>query len=197
MSGWDGSGDQYVADIESKYPLFSDIQTTDESIVTYRNEKTRPRGVNSYESKYQSEQMGVPTYMSCNCGSCPSANWPREVPLQTKTIDQRLAQMEAEFSNRCMRGEVRGSALQPVAASAPVAKPLAKPVVKESVATFVGSAGALAKHANLEMNTFLLVFMFIAIVFICMFYTKALCDLKSQIKLLRMETKKQEVKSNE
>jgi hypothetical protein len=36
MSDWDFTGDQYRSDMDARYPLFSDIQTTDQSIVAAR-----------------------------------------------------------------------------------------------------------------------------------------------------------------
>jgi hypothetical protein len=76
MSDWDFTGDQYYVDTESRYPLFSDIQTTDYSIApSAKKTGTGARIVKSPESKFRSEQMGIPAYIGCPCEQCVYNRW--------------------------------------------------------------------------------------------------------------------------
>jgi hypothetical protein len=84
------SDDQYRADYESRYPQFSDYQVTDTMLAEHRWDRpAKPRGVQTYESKYQTEQIGLPTYIECSCGKCPGSEWPRRLPMRKCSIDER------------------------------------------------------------------------------------------------------------
>jgi hypothetical protein len=144
MADWDFTGDQYYVDTESRYPLFSDIQTTDYSIAPSTKKPERViQVVKSPESKFRSEQMGIPAYMSgCRCNECMYTQW-----LHAQRVPP-------------------------------------KPAPAEQIITFE-SLG----HINVDSNMIVLVFMFMVIVFVCCFYTKSISELKSQIKLLKLQLK--------
>lgn len=100
MSSWDFTGDQYHVDTESRYPLFSDIQTTDQSLaIPYERRKPpsapRVRDVRTFESKFQTEQMGIPAYMN-RCSDCVLA---RERARERARIYAREQSQKKENDN--------------------------------------------------------------------------------------------------
>ena len=94
MADWDFTGDQYYVDTESRYPLFSDIQTTDYSIAPGTKKSERAAQiVKSPESKFRSEQMGIPAYMAgCRCDECMYTRWLHA--QRTQTVVPKPAQAE-------------------------------------------------------------------------------------------------------
>src|SRR3989344_5874913 len=70
MDNW--SGDQYTIYSESRYPLFSDMETGDYMITQYKEPKQKI--VNSFEDKFTAEQQGIPAYIACRCPHCFNNN---------------------------------------------------------------------------------------------------------------------------
>ena len=61
-------GDQYTVDMESRYPLFSDVNAND-----FMNKAVKRQPammVSGIESRLVAEQQAVPAYMSCACKVC-------------------------------------------------------------------------------------------------------------------------------
>lgn len=174
-------GDQYRVDYESRYPTFSDYQVSDAAIAEHNWDRpARSRKVHSYESKYQTEQMGIPTYLGCTCGSCPSSEWPKHKPMRRCSIEDREQAMDGAFERRCH-------------ADAPKQAPA--PAVGDGTEKMLG--GMLSGPSiTMDQNTIMIVLMFIMIVFICCFCIKSLTELKAQIKSLKEQTEslKREVK---
>ncbi len=192
MSEWDGTGDQYHNDVDSRYPLFSDMQTTDYSINTVPR-PVKPREVRSYESKYQYEQQDIPAILSCKCGSCPMREWPRgNPPLRKLTVDQRDAllqmQHDAIFGHHYAGSQ---GALSPM--TAPVMVPTG-PMMAGSMMAGPMMAGSMMAGAatpwmhlqslpgQIDSNTLMLLFLFIIVVVICVACMKSIGDLKESMR---------------
>lgn len=74
MNDW--GDDQYFASSDARYPLFSDMQTTDYNIGSMIPAEAKK--VASPEGKLRSAQAGVPAYVQkCQC-SCQAYQCPRE-----------------------------------------------------------------------------------------------------------------------
>lgn len=159
----DYSDDQYRADYESRYPMFSDYQVTDAMIAEHKWKRPARAGeVNTYESKYQTEQMGIPTYLGCQCGKCPMSEWPRVPQMRRCTIDQRAAAMDGAFERRCSHTQKRKE------------ETAEKPT--DSVESMRGGY-----YGNTDQTTIMLVLMFIMFVFIC-YCMKTIIEMKAQLK---------------
>ena len=71
MADWDFTGDQYYVDTDSRYPLFSDIQTTDYSIAPVAKKYERePQITKSSKSNFRNEPV-----TGCQCDSCVYSRW--------------------------------------------------------------------------------------------------------------------------
>lgn len=162
MNDWDGSSDQYHVDVETRYPLFSDIQTNDYS-TTIAPYKPWPLHATSYESKFQAEQQRLPTYYACKCGSCQPMKdyWPEpKQPLRRQTLDERLKRYQEERDSMFLHGgDVSATNITPF------------------------------DRADINGGVFVIIFMFLVIVFICCFYTKSISELKSQLETLKQMVK--------
>lgn len=161
-------GDQYRVDYETRYPVFSDYQVSDAAIAEHNWDRpARTRKVHSYESKYQTEQMGIPTYLGCTCGSCPSREWPEQKPMRRCSVEERERAMDGAFERRCY--------------------PETPKQVPDSTHGTEKMLGGMLTNASIIMdqNTIMTVLMFVMIVFICCFCIKSLTELKAQIKSLR------------
>jgi len=185
MSEWDGTGDQYHHDVDSRYPLFSDMQTTDYSINTVPR-PVKPREVRSYESKYQYEQQDIPAILSCKCGSCPMREWPRgSPPLRKLTVDQRDALLQMQH-DALFGHHYAGGALTPM--TAPVMIPASPMMTSPLMSTpmMAGTASPLMHLQSLpgqiDSNTLILLFLFIIVVVICVACMKSIGDLKESMK---------------
>lgn len=182
MSTWDGSGDQYHSDIDPRYPLFSDVQTDDYSLaVSHR--PIMPREVNSLEAKYLYESQDMPAQLRCKCGSCPMREWPRGVPpMRRMNVENReaLAQQQyaALYGKRSNLGHMLASNadLQPC-------------VVGGAVNGAVNGANLTQQDRNMillpgdikmDVNTFVLLFIFIVFVFLC-YCMKSINDVMSKL----------------
>lgn len=165
-------GDQYRVDFESRYPQFSDYQVSDAAIVEHNWDRpARSRNVHSYESKYQTEQMGIPSYLGCSCGKCPMSEWPQHKPMRRATIEER----ERDTPPMCMRVE----SSQPQSQQSQPQQ--SQPVSVEKMFGGMMSGPAI----TVDQNTIMIVLMFVMIVFICCFCIKSLTELKAQIKALK------------
>jgi hypothetical protein len=76
------SGDQYQCDVESRYPIFSDMQLSDYQILT-------PEHTKSLENKYQYEQQGYPTYYNHAQKTCNREVPQRVYPMQRLSVSDR------------------------------------------------------------------------------------------------------------
>ena len=165
----DYSDDQYRADYESRYPVFSDYQVTDAMLAEHKWDRPARSGqVNTYESKYQTEQLGIPTYLGCQCGKCPMSEWPKAPQMRRCTIDDRAAALEGAFEKRC---------------PAPTIAELPK-LVPTPAGTGAESMHGGYMHGTMDQNTIMLVLMFIMFVFIC-YCMKTIIEMKVQLKGLR------------
>lgn len=93
MDTWNGTGDQYVLDTESRYPLFSDIQTTDYSI--------SPKKLNMNKTKNPIKEKFTSTIKSCNCINCKHKNNPPIEKLTNpyESVNQRMKQLQMEHDS--------------------------------------------------------------------------------------------------
>lgn len=161
MGDWDGSGDQYKVDTESRYPMFSDMQTNDYSIVAAP--KMPPvRKVSSFEAQYLSEQQNIPTYFKCKCGECAAPAY-RSQPMdimRKQTIDDRLKKYQEERT-------------------AMFKQPQKEPVSSITITP-----------SDINGTMILIMFMFLILIFVCVFYTRAINKLQTQIKSLKQLIKK-------
>ncbi|QYB17590.1 hypothetical protein PV-S19_0226 [Pacmanvirus S19] len=83
MESWNGTGDQYIVDTESRYPLFSDIQTTDYAISPVKLNKSKAKKplVEKFKSSAQ----------KCNCVNCIHKNSSQtEKFIPYESVNQRL-----------------------------------------------------------------------------------------------------------
>ncbi len=170
MSGWDGTGDQYHADVDSRYPLFSDMQTTDYSITTVPK-PIRPRQAHSYESKYQYEQQDIPATLGCNCGACPMREWPRgSPPLRKLSIDEREAIMQLQHD--AIFGRTNNFIAAPVRAS--------------GAALEVSPTHAIMNQQgiHLDNNMIVLLFIFIIVIIVCGACMKSIGELRASLEKL-------------
>lgn len=179
MSAWDGSGDQYHSDIDPRYPLFSDIQTTDYSLST-SHRPIMPRNVKSYESEYLYSAQDMPAKLHCNCGSCPMREWPAGVPpMRSMRVEDReaLAQMQymALYGKDARLGQMLASGITPPACSC---KETA--VVGKSVQTNVPDMVILPGDIRMDVNTFVLFFIFVVFIFLC-YCLKSLQEFKTAL----------------
>lgn len=176
------SDDQYRADYESRYPQFSDYQITDSMLAEHKWDRpARPGSVNTYESKYQTEQLGIPTYLGCQCGKCPMSEWPKKPQMRRCTIDERAAILDSAFAKRCPAP----SALSTISApSAPSTPPAPKEPAKESGDQVAESMRGGYMHGTMDQATIMLVLMFIMFVFIC-YCMKTIIEMKAQLKNLK------------
>ena len=155
-------GDQYRVDYETRYPVFSDYQVSDAAIAEHNWDRpARSRKVQSHESKYQTEQMGIPTYLGCNCESCPSSEWPEQKQMRRCSVEERERAMDGAFERRC--------------------RPETPPNSAEKMLGGMMSGPSI----TMDQNTIMIVLMFVMIVFICCFCIKSLTELRAQIKSLK------------
>ena len=168
----DYSDDQYRADYESRYPDFSDYQVTDAMIAEHQWDRpAKSRGVHTYESKYQSEQAGIPTYIDCPCGKCTQSAWPRKPKMYAGTTDDRLEEMR-----RRQTCGMTAASIPAVATGAVAAPAVSSPGAVESM---------IGAHC-MDPTTIMLVMMFIMFVFIC-YCMKSIIELKAQLKVQKSE----------
>ncbi|SIP85950.1 Hypothetical protein PACV_235 [Pacmanvirus A23] len=86
MDSWNGTGDQYVVDTDSRYPLFSDIQTTDYAISPVRINKNKAKKPST--EKFESTQK-------CNCVNCIHKNDSQiEKYTSYESVNQRLHRLQ-------------------------------------------------------------------------------------------------------
>jgi hypothetical protein len=162
----DYSDDQYRADYESRYPQFSDYQLSDEMIAEHKWDRpARSRSAGTYESKYQTEQLGIPAYLGCNCGKCPESAWPRQLPMRKCTIDERERAMREADALRCPRPQAPSVAGGSVAGGSVT-----------GVESMIGGP--------VDMNTMMLLVMFILIILVCV-CMKSVIEIKAQLKNLK------------
>jgi hypothetical protein len=179
----DYSSDQYMVDYESRYPMFSDYQVTDDMIAEHRWDRpARSRGVHTYEAKYQTEQMQIPAYMGCNCGKCTQCEWPRRAGMRKCSVEQMEMAMaladEARMAN-CRGGGMGATAMQP-AASVQTAPPAAQPTPAVAAPT----QGAESMIGGMTTDQSMLLFVFIMFVVLC-YCIKSIIELKAELKNLR------------
>jgi hypothetical protein len=169
MSDWNGTGDQYVVDRDSRYPLFSDIQTTDKSINAYQSLKGNPALARSFENQYLNSAQGIPSYYPCRCGACPNeGDWPRR-PRMRPTIAPNDAlgwAMDGHFGPGYSNlGYSRGAEYQ--------TNPPPVPPPSSGLGNF-----------QVDGSVLVMVFMFLMIVFIVFIAGRTFNELKEQIKKL-------------
>lgn len=165
------SDDQYQADYESRYPQFSDYQITDDMIAEHKWDRpARSRGVQTYESKYQTEQQDIPAYLTCQCGKCPQSAWPRKPQMRRCTIEDR----ELAMANAAMARAQECSKAQPSAVSA--------------VESMMGGSSSTV-YTTMDASTIMLVLTFIMFVFVC-YCMKSIIEIKAQLKNQRAEASK-------
>lgn len=165
MGEWDGSGDQYKIDTESRYPMFSDVQTDDYSLAMVPK-MTPVRKVNTYESQFLTEQQGLPAYFRCKCGTCGTPKTASPIMMRKQTIDERLKKYQEERALMFKKSPVAAKSVEP------------------ANATFT------ITQSDINGAMVLIMFMFLVIVFVCVFYTRAINKLQSQIKSLKQLIKK-------
>jgi hypothetical protein len=174
------SDDQYSADYESRYPDFSDYQNDDKGLAEHRWDRPAvSRGVRTFESKYQTEQVGLPTYLGCQCGKCPLSAWPRKPQMRRCTLDDREQAMQILEQRRCGVGcddsaKAAPSKAEPTASTKPAAAAAGASTAVESM------IGTYAPH-DMDPATIMMVMMFIMFVFIC-YCVKSIIELKAQLK---------------
>ncbi len=85
------TGDQFIVDTDSVYPEFSDMRTSDWDL---QYDVQRPNVTpKTFEDKHQSDQTRA-TYFPSRC-RCSKSDFPLpRQPMRTKTIDERLRDME-------------------------------------------------------------------------------------------------------
>lgn len=184
---WDGTGDQYHSDIDPRYPLFSDIQTTDYSLMS-SHRPVLPREAHSYESEYLYSAQDLPAKLYYGDMRCPSREWPRGVPPMRRNIvedREALAQLQyaALYNKQPNLGHMLASGQPGVcmtcakcngAASASASAPSAG---ASSVAANAGSQMiVLPGDIRMDANTFVLLFIFIIFIFVC-YCMKSMNDL--------------------
>ena len=169
MSDWDGTSDQYQMNDDSRYPLFSDMQTTDYSITTVPK-PVQPHQARSFESKYQYEQQGIPAVISCRCGACPMAAPRPPRPLHRLSMDEREAiiqlQHDAIFGRAYRRPEQPSAVVQPTA------------VVQPSTSFTYPST------INLDSTSIILMFIFFIVIIVCVACMRSIRDLQHTIAML-------------
>ena len=173
MSDWDGTGDQYHIDIDSRYPLFSDIQTTDYSINTAPKPVQLQR-VHSYESKYQYEQQDVPAVLTCKCGTCPMRDQYLERDKIRRLYDERdaILQLQHDAIMRTYKNispNMSNTSIQPIT--------LPNTITLPNIIT-------LPNTINLDNNMIFMIFIFIIVLVICTACMKSISDLKETLRQL-------------
>lgn len=114
MDNW--NGDQYSVDMDSRYPIYSDVQTSDLQMMAVP--RYVPTGVGSFEDKFQAEQQGVPSYYGCRCKNCPLSSFregPQRPPMRHEDVDHR-----AEAALRAKQAWLKGHDVTPKYKCAPV-----------------------------------------------------------------------------
>lgn len=174
------SDDQYRADYESRYPQYSDYQLTDKSIAERKWDRpAQPRGVYTYESQYQTEQMGVPTYHGCTRDMCPHSEWPKQVPMRKCDLDQREYEMYKQYGRTCMP--------PPPMSVLPSVQPSEKSVLPSVTKPGTVESMLGAPSFGLEPMSILIMFMFIMFIFIC-YCMKTIVEIKAQLKSISRAT---------
>lgn len=174
------SDDQYCADYESRYPDFSDYQNDDKGLAEHRWDRPAvSRGVRTFESKYQTEQVGLPAYLGCQCGKCPLSAWPHKPQMRKCTLDDREQAMQILEQRRCGVG---------CSSDAQKQKSESTPAAAATASTVESMIGAYAPH-GMDPTTIMLVMMFIMFVFIC-YCVKSIIELKAQLKHQKISIEK-------
>lgn len=181
------SNDQYRHDFESRYPAFSDYNTTDQSLadpygVARYNRPAKPGHSMTYENKYQAEQQDIPVYMSCH-NKCVSAQWPRQNEMRPYTIEQKERALalahDAELA-RCARANM-------------ITTPVMAPPQHQPQPQVLGAAQPQSKSTRaesmvggitLDSNAIMSILMFILLITVC-FCLKSIIELRSEVKKLR------------
>jgi hypothetical protein len=179
MSG-EYSDDQYRADYESRYPQFSDYEVTDEMIAEHRWDRpAKPRGVRNFESKYQTEQIGLPAYLGCEYGQCPESAWPRKLQMRKCDLDERERAMYEAAAKRCQ---------VPTAAQTPTPIGVPAPVGTGTGTAVVGAVESMlgSPTVGLDPTTIMLVLTFIMFIFVC-YCMKSIIEIKAQLKSQKNE----------
>lgn len=81
------TGDQYSADVSSRYPIFSDVNTRDYMLIGSRQQKNASNS--TYEDILRAEQLGLSAKMQ-QFGINPNYNPRDKVPMYTQTAEQRM-----------------------------------------------------------------------------------------------------------
>jgi hypothetical protein len=159
------SDDQYRADYESRYPQFSDYQLSDDMIAEHKWDRpAKSREAQTFESQYQTEQLGIPTYHGCNCGKCPHSEWPRQPRMRKADLDHRERAMQEYAARRCQPPQ----SVQPPQAVQP-------PQSGGVVESMTGSPSLSDPTSIMIMLTFIM------FIFIC-YCMKAIIEIKAQLK---------------
>ncbi len=160
MDDWAvATGDQYVTDMNERYPVFDAPRSYERAIVaaapvregtiSLRDPSMSKMG--SYEKLFRNDQFQRPAVMTCD---------------------------------KCRHG----------CADAYVVAKKSKPRVTAAKAggrMEAAASGAVSMESlKIDSNVLLFMFMFVVIVFICCYYTKAISELKTQLKLLRQMMQK-------
>lgn len=171
MSGWNGTGDEYIVDVESRYPLFSDMQTKDGL-----------RHARSRENQYLNTIQGIPSRYPCRCSACPDrGDYPRSTPMRpVQAENDRFGCMMASLSDPNYRCGACNLCLD--------ANYLRRNVNGYVSGNTMEHFGGYMTAISPEQTTMVLVFMFIIMVFIAVMGARALQDIKYQLKKLKKET---------
>jgi len=204
MFDWNGTGDEFIVDTDSRYPDFSDINKTDYAITGFPRGAMQPHSsdpihsanahkfskhgyakvnhsdnyipgkyknitpggsiVRTYEDKFQREQSKLPAYYGCSCNECAQFRYrpDEKQPMRTVAIPHGSSSPNCRFAER----------MEPANASKPKT-----------------TAGEPVKLMNLSLDSsnidsMLVFFLFIVMVFICCTYMRTIDDLRAQINTL-------------
>ncbi len=167
MSTWlTEYGDQYSANVDVRYPEFSDVHSD-----IYLRSLYNPKYVTTPEDKYQIEQQRIPAYNPCRCGACSmSAQMspaPRP-PMRAQTIDER--EKALYYGDLYQKKPAQFSTT-------------AKPPT-ENVELTVKRGGEGLQSRDLRRQSALIIFLFFVILIMCSLYTATIYNLRKQLSSL-------------
>jgi hypothetical protein len=169
MDGWDGTGDQFHVDV-SDFPQYD---------IGRRGRALDLHSARTYEPHYQMGQQGLPSHIPCRCNDCALSYLhpkPRP-PMRRLSVDDR--------NNLYNKKILEYGSWQ--SHNAPLTH---GDYPKETaVGGPAGIVDALSTYDfNITSPMFIWVFIFILIVFVSLYYVRALGNLEGQIHILRKRT---------
>lgn len=176
MEDWGkATGDQFLVDTESRYPLFSDIYTSDASIVTPGAQLHRAR---SYEGTLRHEQYGYPVQYNKR-GVIHGAE---QRPMRRRTVEER--------ENDLLLEQLRMHEIAVRRALAEDAERRAKDAEKAKKCADAAKNQQSMSDQNQMMMVLVFLFIFVVLVIVCACLSASLSDVKAQLSAMREYLKK-------